>query len=102
MQGWPDFFIHWPFSIIFKVLGPQYIPGGRGVKFFLKISLQICENPKRFQKHSSKMSFFGLKSQIFLKNCEWGIVYFKFKGRKKSLEGRTLAMSAIDAHRLKI
>ncbi len=29
------------------------------------------------------MSFFGLKSQIFLKNCEWGIVYFKLKGRKK-------------------
>jgi hypothetical protein len=42
------------------------------------------------------MSFFGLKSQIFLKNCEWGIVYFKLKGRKKSLEGRTLAMSVID------
>jgi hypothetical protein len=42
------------------------------------------------------MSFFGLKSQIFLKNCEWGIVYFKLKGRNKSLEGRTLAMSVID------
>ncbi len=47
------------------------------------------------------MSYFGLKSQIFLYNCEWGIKYFKFKGRKKSLEGRmqpagqTLAMSDI-------
>jgi hypothetical protein len=35
------------------------------------------------------MSFFGLKSQILLKNCEWGIVYFKLKGR-------SLAMSVID------
>ncbi len=47
------------------------------------------------------MSSFGLKSQIFLYNCEWGIKYFKLKGRKKSLEGRmrpagrTLAMSAL-------
>jgi hypothetical protein len=48
------------------------------------------------------MSYFGLKSQIILNNCEWGIKYFKLKGRKKSLEGRmrpagrTLAMSDID------
>jgi hypothetical protein len=48
------------------------------------------------------MSYFGLKSQIFLYNCEWGNKYFKLKGRKKNLEGRmrpagrTLAMSVID------
>jgi hypothetical protein len=48
------------------------------------------------------MSYFGLKSQIFFKNGEWGIKYFKLKGRQKSLEGRmqsagrTLAMSAIN------
>jgi hypothetical protein len=48
------------------------------------------------------MSYFGLKSQIFFNNCEWGIVYLKLEGRKKSLEGRmrpagrTLAMSDID------
>jgi hypothetical protein len=47
------------------------------------------------------MSFFSLKSQIFLKNCEWEIVNSKLKGHKKSLEGRmqpagrTLAMSVI-------
>ncbi len=47
------------------------------------------------------MSYFGLKRQIFLKYGEWGIKYFKPKGRQKSLEGRmwpagrTLAMSAI-------
>ncbi len=52
--------------------------------------------PKRFQKRSSKKSFFGLQSQIFLKNCEWWIVYFKLKGRKKSLKGSILAMSEID------
>jgi hypothetical protein len=48
------------------------------------------------------MSYFGLKSQIFFNNCEWGSVYLKLEGRKKSLEGRmrpagrTLAMSDID------
>jgi hypothetical protein len=48
------------------------------------------------------MLYFGLKSQIFLKNGEWGINNFKLKGRKKSLEGRmwpvgcTLAMSDIE------
>jgi hypothetical protein len=47
------------------------------------------------------MLYFGSKSQIFFKKCEWGIVYFKLKGRKKSLEGRmrpagrTLAMSGL-------
>jgi hypothetical protein len=48
------------------------------------------------------MSYFGFKSQIFLNNFEWGIKYFKLKGRKKGLEGHmrpagcTLAMSALD------
>ena len=47
------------------------------------------------------MSYFGLKRQIFFKNGEWGIKYFKLKGRQKSLEGRmrpagrTLAMSGL-------
>ncbi len=45
-QGWPDFFTHGPFSIIFYVLAKNF-----------KFSLQICENPKRFRKCSSKMSF---------------------------------------------
>ena len=42
-----------------------------------------------------KNFIFGFKSQIFLNNFEWGIKYFKPKGRKKSLEGRTLAMSGL-------
>jgi hypothetical protein len=47
------------------------------------------------------MSYFGLKSQIFLKNVELVIKYLKLKGRQKSLEGRmrpagrTLAMSVL-------
>jgi hypothetical protein len=47
------------------------------------------------------MSYFGFKSQIFLNNFEYGIKYFKLKGRQKSLEGRmrptgrTLAMSGL-------
>ena len=45
------------------------------------------------------MSYFGFKSQIFLNNFEWGIKYFKLKGRKKSLEGRTLAMYGINHER---
>jgi hypothetical protein len=65
-QGWPDFFSHGPFSITFNVLGAASSFEGVEVAKFLKISLQICENPKRFQKCSSKMSFFGLKSQNFL------------------------------------
>jgi hypothetical protein len=42
------------------------------------------------------MSYFGLKIQIFFKECEWRIVYFKLEGRKKSLEGCTLAMSGLE------
>jgi hypothetical protein len=33
------------------------------------------------------MSYFGLKSQIFLKNGESGIKYFKLKGRQKKSGG---------------
>jgi hypothetical protein len=79
----------------------QISRGVEGYKIILKISLQICDNLKMFLKCSSQMSYFGLKSQIFLNNCEWGIVYLKLKGRKQSLEGRmkpagrTLAMSDI-------
>jgi hypothetical protein len=39
------------------------------------------------------MSYFGLKSQIFLNNCEWGIINLRLRGLKKNLEGRTLATS---------
>jgi hypothetical protein len=52
------------------------------VKIILKISPHICEKLKRFLKFCSKMSYFGLKSQICLKNCECGIVYVKLKGHK--------------------
>jgi hypothetical protein len=40
-----------------------------------------------FLECSSKMSYFGLKSQIFLKNGESGIKYFKLKGRQKKSGG---------------
>jgi hypothetical protein len=75
--------------------------GDIGVQKKLKIFPEICENLKRFLKCSSKMSYFGLKSLILFKNCEWGMVYIKIKGRKKSLEGCmqpagcTFAMSGI-------
>jgi hypothetical protein len=45
---------------------------------------------------------FWLKKSYFFFNGEWGIKYFKLKGRQKSLEGRmwpagrTLAMSDIE------
>jgi hypothetical protein len=46
--------------------------GGRGQKN-LKILLQICDNPERSQKFSSKMAFFSQKSK---KNIGGGRVAF--------------------------
>ncbi len=37
----------------------------------------------------------GILGGAFYKNFEWEITYFKLKGRKKSLAGRTLAMPVI-------
>jgi hypothetical protein len=48
---------------------------GGGVKIFLKILLQICDNPKRSQKFSEKMAFFSQKSQNFLQKC---LFFLKF------------------------
>jgi hypothetical protein len=86
--------------------GRKFIPnikqicrGVEGFNIILKISLHISVKFKRFLKCSSKMSYFDLKCKIFLKYGEWGIKYFKPKGRQKSPEGRmrpagrTLAMS---------
>ena len=80
------------------------MPVGRGVQFVLKISLQICEKLQRFQKCSSKMSFLAeklKKSKFSSKMASFGVHFtkilspLKLKGRKKSLAGRTLAMSGL-------
>jgi hypothetical protein len=63
--------------------------------YFENFSAYLCKSqevPKMF----FKMSYFGLKSEIFLKNGERGIKYIKLKGRQIILEGRTLAMSVIE------
>ncbi len=79
----------------------QICRGVEGFKIILKISLHICVSLKRFLECSSKMSYFGFKSQIFLTNGDSGIKYFKLKGCQESLEGHmwpagsTLAMSDI-------
>jgi hypothetical protein len=52
--------------------------GGRvGVKKFLKILLQICDNHERSKKFSKKMAFFSQKSQKFLQKCH----FFSVGGR---------------------
>ncbi len=58
--------------------GRKFIPnikqicrGVEGFNIILKISLHISVNLKWFLKCSSKMSYFGLKRQIFLKYGEW-------------------------------
>ncbi len=59
----------------------KILRGGGGVKKFLKILLQICDNPKRSPKFSEKMAFFSQKSQKFLQKCHFfyggGRVAFK-------------------------
>ncbi len=49
--------------------------GSGGVKNFLKILLQICDNPERSQNFSEKMAFFSQKSQKFLQICH---LFLKF------------------------
>jgi hypothetical protein len=66
------------------------VPGARGALNVLNISLQICENHKKFQKCFSKMSFFGFKVQIFFKNGILGVHFTKILSLLK-LKGRTLA-----------
>ena len=88
--------------------GRKFIPNmrqisrGRGVQnYFENFSAYLCKSqevPKMFFKDV----IFWLKKSYFFFNGEWGIKYFKLKGRQKSLEGRmwpagrTLAMSDIE------
>jgi len=51
--------------------GLRKIFRGGGVKKFLKILLQICDNPERSQKFSEKMAFFSQKSKKFLQKCHF-------------------------------
>jgi hypothetical protein len=53
------------------------VPGARGALNVLNISLQICENHKKFQKCFSKMSFFGFKSPNFLQKWHFGGAFYK-------------------------
>jgi hypothetical protein len=80
VQGWPDFFSQGPFSIICNVLGAAnsfHLSGDRGVQNFLKISLQICENHKRFQKCFLKFHFGGEKVKNFFKNGILGGAFYE-------------------------
>jgi hypothetical protein len=59
--------------------GRKFIPGGRGIQNFLKISLQICENQRRFPISSSKMSFFGIKKSKYPSKMAFKGVHFTKK-----------------------
>ncbi len=71
-QGWPDFFSHGPFSIIWNVL-----LGGRGVQFFFNFSADLWRIIKGSKIFLQKLSFFSLKLNIFFKNGIIGGVFFK-------------------------
>jgi hypothetical protein len=76
-QGWPDFFTHGPFSIIFNVLGAaSSFQGVEGCNNFRKFLCRFVKIPRGSKNVLQKCHFLALKVKIFFKNGIFGGLFY--------------------------